>query len=187
MKRLAGVVLLVGLSLADPASAQFYKYLDQQGHIRFTDDINQIPEDQRTKVRRYVESQPAAPATVQTDDSAPKKASTAGTAMEGPTPSAFAAPTADEPLDTLRKRMEEMKAHVEAEYQALVKEKEALDKEKGSQKTRDQVANHNQRVEAFNQRAGKYENRTAELRKQVEDYNARVMEDNAKTPGSANK
>jgi phage shock protein A len=187
MRWLAWVVLLVGLSFAGPASAQFYKYLDEQGNIRFTDDINQVPEKQRTKARRYVESQPSAPGAAQPDDALGKKAAAAGAAVEGSTPSAFAASADEEPLDSVKKRVEEMKTQVDAEYQALVKEKDALDKEKDTQKAQDQVANYNKRVEVFNQRAGNYETRSAELRKQVEAYNARVIEENAKAAPSPKK
>jgi len=187
MKWLAWVVLLVSLAFAGPASAQFYKYLDEQGNMRFTDDINQVPEKQRTKARRYVESQPAAPSAEQPDDAVIKKASADGAAVAGSTLSGFAASADEEPLDSVRKRVEEMKTQVDAEYQALVKEKDALDKEKDTQKTRDQVANFNKRVEVFNQRAGNYETRSAELRKQVEGYNARVIEENAKAAPSAKK
>lgn len=187
MRWLACVILLVSMAFADPASAQFYKYLDEQGNMRFTDDINQVPENQRTKARRYVESQPSAPSAAQPDDAVEKKASAAGATVEGPTPSTFAASSDESPLDSVRKRVEEMKTQVDAEYQALVKEKDALDKEKNTQKTRDQVANFNKRVEVFNQRASNYETRSAELRKQVEAYNARVIEENAKAAPSDKK
>ena len=187
MRWLAWVVLLVALAFAGPASAQFFKYLDARGNIRFTDDINQVPEKQRATAHRYVESQPSAPSAAQPVDVLEKKASAAGATVEGSTPSAFAASTDQEPLDSVKKRVEEMKKQVDAEYQALVKEKDALDKEKNTQKTRDQVANFNKRVEVFNQSAANYETRSAELRKQVEVYNARVIEENAKAAPSAKK
>jgi hypothetical protein len=61
MKLCVGVALVVSLAIAGPAWAQFYKYLDKHGNVRFTDDINQVPENQRVKARSYVESEPTAP------------------------------------------------------------------------------------------------------------------------------
>ena len=40
-----------------PAAAQFYKYVDKDGNIHFTDDINQVPPEQRAKIRSYEESE----------------------------------------------------------------------------------------------------------------------------------
>jgi hypothetical protein len=187
MKWLAWAVLLVGLALASPASAQFYKYVDEQGNVRFTDDINQVPENQRTRVRRYVESQPTVPGEAPPAHSLGKKGSADGAAVEGPTPSEVAAAADEEPLDKAKRRVEEMRTQVDAEYQALAREKDALDKEKGTPKTRDQAASFNKRIEAFNQRAVSFETRSAELRQQIEAYNARVMEENAKSAPSAKK
>jgi hypothetical protein len=187
MKWLAWVVLLVSLVLAPPASAQFYKYWDKQGNIRFTDDINQVPENQRTKVRSYAEVQSPAPSAESPDEGAKKMVEAGGAALDFPAPSTLSAASDGQPLDAARARVEELKKQVAADYQTLVKEKDALDKEKDAKKTHDQVVDYNKRVEAFNQRAGHYETRSAELRKQVEDYNARVMEENAKAASSAFK
>ena len=43
MKGLTGAILIAAMVFAGPAFAQFYKYLDKQGVVRFTDDINQVP------------------------------------------------------------------------------------------------------------------------------------------------
>ena len=37
------VIVLFALS----APAQIYKYTDDEGHVRFTDDLNQVPAEQR--------------------------------------------------------------------------------------------------------------------------------------------
>jgi hypothetical protein len=57
MKGLTGAILIAAMVFAGPAFAQFYKYLDKQGVVRFTDDINQVPQDQRVAARSYSESQ----------------------------------------------------------------------------------------------------------------------------------
>jgi hypothetical protein len=178
MKALALAMWAVILLSAPPALAQFYRYVDANGHVRFTDNINQVPEKQRVAARSYVES-PGAPAEVRGADESAERKTPAPAAPVAEV--ATAAPAGgEESPDATRGRIEEMKKQVEAHYQALLKEKEALSKEKDARKTREQVADYNKRVEAFNQSAGAYEAKSNELRKQVEDYNARVMEENAK-------
>lgn len=187
MKLCLSVVLVVSLMVAGPACAQFYKYLDKQGNMRFTDDINQVPESQRAKIRSYEESRaPAAPAAESVDGAEKKPAAGTG-AAEAPVLSAVSASSDEDSLDSGKARIEEMKKQVDTEYKALVKEKETLAKEKEARKTREEINDYNKRVEAFNQRAAKYESMSDDLRKKAEEYNDRVMEENAKAPKAAKK
>jgi len=182
MKLCLSVALAVSLAVAGPAGAQFYKYLDKQGHVRFTDDINQVPESQRAKARSYEESRPPA---AESGESAEKKAGAGTGAAESPALSAISASGDEDSLDSRKARIDEMKKQVDAEYKALVKEKEALAKEKEARKTREEINDYNKRVEAFNQRAAKYETMSDDLRKKAEEFNNRVMEENAKAPKAA--
>jgi len=57
------VVALIGFPYQ--ALADFYRYVDKNGVRRFTDNLSEVPEDQRPKVHRYSEqeaSKPEAPA-----------------------------------------------------------------------------------------------------------------------------
>ena len=56
MKRINIPIFIIIVLLSAPASAQFYKYIDEDGNIRFTDDINQVPENQRATVKSYEEA-----------------------------------------------------------------------------------------------------------------------------------
>ena len=116
------MVLLIGLAVAAPASAQFYKYLDKQGNVRFTDDINQVPENQRSHIHSYAAaSADAADATV-SEGSAEKKTAGGNAADEAPAETALAASAAEDPLDSTRTRLEAMKKQIDADYQALASE-----------------------------------------------------------------
>ena len=65
------ILFLLIILVAAPASAEFYKYVDEQGNIHFTDDYNKVPLDQRKGIRGYVESQSVESPAPQT---APKEA-----------------------------------------------------------------------------------------------------------------
>ena len=166
MKWVGWALLLVTLASAGPASAQFYKYRDKQGVLRFTDDINQVPDHQIDKLHKYTESPSTAADATDPDTDGEKKAPTLGAAAKGSGSSALHLAAEKEGTDSTRARLEE---------------KEALGKEKNAPKTHQQVVDYNQRVEAFNQKASAYETRRNELHNQIENYNARVLEENANT------
>jgi hypothetical protein len=187
MKWTVFMILLISLAVTTPASAQFYKYLDKQGNVRFTDDINQVPENQRNHIRSYAAASSDAADATASEGGVEKKAVGSHAADEASANAAQAASAEEDPLDSTRTRLEAMKKQIDADYQALASEKEALGKEKEVPKTQAQVADYNKRVAAFNQKAGDYEARSNELRKQVEAYNARVIEENAKLAQSVKK
>ncbi len=57
MKITAPLVLTLIIALfPNPGHAEFYKYKDANGILHFTDDLNEVPEDQRPDVWRYKEA-----------------------------------------------------------------------------------------------------------------------------------
>ena len=66
--------------LAVPASGEFYKYVDKQGNIHFTDDWNQVPPDQRDSVETRVESE--SDTNIEQNDSAEEPTDAAQTDMD---------------------------------------------------------------------------------------------------------
>jgi hypothetical protein len=184
MKGLTGAILIVVMVFAGPAFAQFYKYLNKQGEMRFTDDINQVPLDQRAAARSYPESQ------VSEKSAAEKPSAVNEEKPAGPEPPAAAAATVGEGedlIDGTRTRLDALKKTVEAEYQVLVKEKGRLAKEKETQKTREGINAYNKEVEAFNQQAESFEKKNSDLRKLAEDYNTLVNEANSKAAAAPKK
>ena len=51
MNHLKIFVIISFLLFSAGAGAEIYKYTDEEGNLRFTDDINQVPEAQRTNIR----------------------------------------------------------------------------------------------------------------------------------------
>jgi hypothetical protein len=183
MKGLTGAILITVMVFAGPAFAEFYKYLDKQGVVRFTDDINQVPQDQRAAARSYSESQvsgtsaaEASPAVKEEKQADPSPAASAAAGGEG-----------EDSIEGTRARLDALKKDAEAEYQVLVKEKDRLAKDKGTQKTREEINAYNKEVETFNQRAESFEKKNEDLRKRVEGYNALVNEANSKTAAAPKK
>ena len=184
MKGLTGAILITVMVFAGPAFAEFYKYLDKQGVVRFTDDINQVPQDQRAAARSYSESQASGTSAAEASPAFKEEK------QADPSPPAASAAAGDEGEDSIedaRARLDALKKDTEAEYQVLVKEKDRLAKEKGTQKTREEINAYNKEVATFNQRAEIFEKNNEDLRKRVEGYNALVNEANSKAAAAPKK
>ena len=184
MKGLTGAILIVVMVFVGPAFAEFYKYLDQQGVVRFTDDINQVPQDQRAAARSYSDSQASSTSAA---EASPAVKEEKQADPSPPTASAAAGGEGEDSIEGTRARLDSLKKDAEAEYQLLVKEKDRLAKEKGTQKTREEINAYNKEVEAFNQRAESFEKKNTDLRKRIEGYNALVSEANSKAAAAPKK
>ncbi|MBW1778596.1 MAG: DUF4124 domain-containing protein [Deltaproteobacteria bacterium] len=151
--------------LAAPAAAQFYKYTDSQGNVRFTDDLNQVPEAQRSGATPYeaVESRPdASPIPERPEDNEKRAEDAAGQQAA---------------LEQARQALEEKKKQLEAEYKALMEKRAALEAEKGKRKTRTQALEYNKAVMNLNDDIAAYEGRRKAFDAEVEAYNERLKAD----------
>jgi hypothetical protein len=179
------MVLVICLVMIDGAGAQFYRYVDPHGNVKFTDDLNTVPVNQRSKVRSYTES--LAPPQAETESSVVSDASKTSVqtpgSLEPPTPDAGS--TDRDSLEAAKVHIEEMKKKLDADHHALLREQEILSTDKAAHKTREEINAYNHRVEAFNQQAAKYETQSRELRKMADDYNARVIEENSRAWNSS--
>jgi len=177
MRIMPWVLAMALLLSVGPVSAEFYKYVDDQGNTRFTDDINQVPPEQREALKSYVESesQPEsgpAPSGKPLDQPSENKQKAANIYAD------------DEPQESTyektRKELEAMKSELDVEYRAIMAEKERLTQERELAKSREQIQLYNQKVEELNERAAAYEKKGAEYSKRVEAFNAEIAEQNNK-------
>ena len=59
-KRTLLAILAMLVLTPNTAKADFYKYVDKNGNIVFTDDLSTIPKNQRSKAEKYDEPPPSA-------------------------------------------------------------------------------------------------------------------------------
>ncbi len=63
MKNISRILILMAffsvMSLAGSAEAAFYKYVDKNGGVHFTDQIDAIPPEYRNQIKEYRDRQPA--------------------------------------------------------------------------------------------------------------------------------
>jgi Domain of unknown function (DUF4124) len=163
MKLIMWLMLPLLLGITVPTHADFYKYKDAQGHVRYTDDLSQVPVDQRSAVQSYVESAPAEP-----DKPAPPELDHTAVPENIPTHENGT------DMTELRKRLEMQQEALNKEYDGLMQEKSELDSQKEKLKTTDDFKNYNQKVADFNEKINVWESKRKTYDADLESYNAKV-------------
>ncbi len=96
------MVALIVFLAPGMAGAEFYKYRDANGVLRFTDDITEVPVDQRVKLKEYQSVVTPEPSTADTDEQKGQD------------------PAQDGELSAMAKSLEAEKTALEQEYQAIM-------------------------------------------------------------------
>ena len=165
------LVPLLILLFCSPVSAEFYKYTDADGNVRFTDDLSNVPEDQRPDVRRYQESKTtAAPAPLPINPAKTVK------------PPVQSAQKNNASLTTTNRQIKAKRDALDMEYQELMKEKDLLAKEKAKAKKKPAIQDYNRKIQAHNEKIHQWEQKRKALNSELDAYNARVAE-SLKNPG----
>ena len=170
MKYLKIFIIITFLMFSASAAAEFYKYVDENGNIHFTDDINQVPPEQRAKIRSYVESVSEDPA----EQAVTRENQSEQDATDQQTNFPDLSGDESESLEDAKKRINALKSEIDKEYEALVKEKEQLAKNKEKAKTRKQIIEFNKKVDSLNKRVVAYEQKGKDYKEQVDAYNQRI-------------
>jgi len=163
-------ILIVGLMLlwTSPATSQIYRYRDAQGNLRVTDNLGDVPVDQRPQAQATEEiavgAPNAAPATA-AEKTEPPGNEAAGEAPEDP----------EAAEDAEIERLAAERAALEKMHQELLTTKAALEKEQaglaglaGRNKTAQdalalKVGEYNRNLEDYNKRNQAYAKQSQEL------------------------
>ena len=155
------------LFLVTPVQAEIYRYIDENGQKRWTDDLSQVPIDQRQSAQ-HVES-------VADDTQAPSDS----IATEPPTPADETVAVVPEPAETgealSREEIENEKAELDKLYQALITERQRL--EKMNTESMDSVARAdlNEQILEYNKKAETYETQLNRFNEKINAYNQQIM------------
>jgi hypothetical protein len=148
------MVVLVVLLVPGLAGAEFYKYRDANGVLRFTDDITEVPEDQRPQLKEYksvVTPEPAAEATEETKG--PKKSE----------------------LEAMAQKLEAEKAALEAEYQAILDEDRRIKAMVGDPENPPSPEEYNQQLRELRKKIDAYDARRRDFQERAAAFDAHVQ------------
>jgi hypothetical protein len=170
---MAKLTLITALALAlflaaMPASAEFYKYRDANGVLRFTDNLAEVPPDQRPNVSTYEGVQASGDASAEQaaalpSDEGQREAAAAGGSGSG----------VKEDLGEERKRLEGIKQTLDKEREDLALQKEALKEERKRLRDERDARVYNEKVKELNDRIAEYEQRRKAFQEQADGLNSR--------------
>lgn len=134
------LLLLVPMS----SNAEFYKYRDENGVVRYTDNPLEIPKDQQGNVEAYREI---------------KTLEEAGEAAEV------------ESIDDIEKKLRAQKAILDKEYKGLVAERQQLEEEAKIDRTSAAYDVFEKKIADFNLRLQQYEEKRILFKEKADAYN----------------
>jgi len=156
--------MLLPLLFAVYCNAEIYKYIDENGQKRWTDDLSQVPVEQRDSAERIVTEETfETPSEAAVEDAAPPKS--AETMEE-------AASDTDEPN---RETLEKEKTTLDAMYKELIQERQQIEKAKAEAKGAQAQGALRKRITDYNEKSQNYEDRLKAFNNNVNAYNQRIQ------------
>ena len=147
------LILLSVLSLIPiPVCAEYYKYKDTNGVFRFTDNLLNVPKDQRENIQAYKEAATPEP-----------KPETSNVINEEAT------------LKGKNSRIEQLnseRAFLEQSYRDLAAERNLLLESSPSPQEKEAYETHKKRTDAFNEKIKSYEKQRKIFQSKVDAFNA---------------
>ena len=148
-------IMLFLLFAASTVSAEFYKYRDENGVLRFTDNLSEVPESQRKQVQSYQEIK-----------SKPEPEKKTGTVQKEASPK--------DPLAAQAEKLRSEKKLLDDEFNQLeVERKQLLDDAKKERQT-DEEAAYQKRIEDFNAKIKVYDEKRMKYEEEVTKFNAQL-------------
>ena len=151
-------ICLIILFFSTTVSADFYKYVDENGNTHFTDDFNKVPEEQRAGLKEYEESESDTD-TVEQEAVKEKKAQDNNETIEE--------------LDKFHDRLNNTRLQLLKEHEEIKKEREQNIEDRKNAQTSEDAWKVNERIKRLNKKQ-------EELKKKFEAFEAEKKEYNKK-------
>ncbi len=164
--------MLIGLCLtvllfANPALGEFFKYRDSNGVLRFTDNLAEVPLNQRPGAKSYKEADDYL-TPQQKKERAEKARREAEMEAKAEKQDSF------ETQQGRRMDLNKTRLDLDKEYGELMREKKALKKEKEQAATPEQQTAYKKRVNALNKRIIEYESRRNQYEENIKSFNEKA-------------
>ena len=152
------IFLLILLLVPALSFAEFYKYRDKDGILRFTDNLVDVPEDQRPKVHSYSEPddfltpQEKKKKAIQKEKASKKIRKSSGRLAK----------------DSSFMGLNRIKTELDAEHAELTRTKHALNREKNTLSSIEAVKEYQDKVRRLNESIVDYEKRRKEFKRKID-------------------
>jgi hypothetical protein len=169
------IIVLIFIGMYGLTSAEVYRYVDEEGKVRYTDNLANVPVEQRPEAEEYDEPYDQFAPEEEIEREKPGTESTDVTPKETEGVRLQREAGAKEGEEkTQEQKLRETGARLKEEYQALMKEKEEIDKLTTKRLTESERKELIKRVKDYNLRTEDYEKRREAFNKEVEAYNASI-------------
>lgn len=168
MKKLAFAFFLILFPiLVVPVGAEFYRYIDENGQKRWTDDLSQVPKDQRASAQR-LESAEETPTDGQADQEQSDNPASAQKSEERDQNKP------NESVEVSREELEKEKAELDAFYQRLVEERKQLEQLQSEALSDEERVALKARILAFNAQTEQYDSQLNAFNEKIRVYNQSI-------------
>jgi len=177
MRLLYALLFLICMWLPSSVLAEYYQYRDQNGVLRFTDNLADIPENQRRQIDIYTESEDLLTPEEESREDLRNTSvrEEAGEDTEDTYQSEETGTARGDNLSQLKK-LNRIKAALDEEFAELMEEKQVLLQYKESKKNMSlkEAKAYQKKVTLLNQRITDFEERRQEFIKEADAFNARA-------------
>ena len=190
MRLLYALLFLICMLLPSSVLAEYYQYRDQNGVLRFTDNLADVPEDHRQQIESYTESEEFVMTEEESleylqdtsvqeetgeDMEGADQSEETDEDVEGASQSEEAETGRDDSLAQLKK-LNQMKAALDEEFAELMEEKQILLQYKDSKKNMSmkEAKAYQKKVTLLNQRITDFEDRRQAYKKEADAFNAQA-------------
>ena len=160
-------ICLIIIFFSTTVSAEFYKYVDENGNTCFTDDFNKIPEDQRAGLKGYEESE-----SDNNTDTVEKKAVKEKKEIDD-----------NENIKNLEKshdRLNNTRLKLVEERDGLKKEREQIIEDRKNAKTAEDSRKINERTKLLNKKLEELNKKSEAFEAERKEYRIKVEEAEAR-------
>ena len=173
MGKAAALFLLLGLAFFPlQAGAEFYRYTDENGVLRYTDNLQEVPPEKRSQLKKYKEAE---------DDLTPaqreaKRQQEAEAARQArirwQQPQKKGAADDGIRIDS-RQDFERVKTDLDDAYERLRRKKAALEAERDTLETPEDVSLYRSKVRELNEEIQRFEDRRSRFIQKADQFNTR--------------
>ena len=159
-------ICMIIILFSTTVSAEFYKYVDENGNTCFTDDFNKIPEDQRAGLKGYEESESNDTDTVEKKAVKEKKAQDDNENIEK--------------LEKFHDRLNNTRLQLLEEHKEMKKEREQLMEDRKNARDQRSAGKVNERIKKLNKRQEDLKKKFEAFEAERKEYSKQLEEAEAK-------
>lgn len=164
------LIALIWIGLAGLASAEFYRYVDKEGKVHYTDNLGNVPADQRPTADQFEDIYPEVTPEEETEAKVSERE------LEEPQESDVkeTLEAGEEDLEAWEQRLNATGAKLREEYDALMQKKEELRETTQKALTPPEREALNEATKDLNRQIEDYEQRRQAFDKEAKAYNVRI-------------